>query len=82
MGSIIAIVSHFKHSVTYRENFPEAGDGWYEPPTGGNFIYCLQAGVSFGRQDISLRAGNIIAEDFKTVPVLPFFWQLGYNLRI
>lgn len=77
-----AIVSHFKHSATYRESFPEVGDGWYEPPTGGNFFYGLQAGVSFGKQDLYLRAGKVLAEDFKTVPMLPFYGQVGYNLRI
>jgi len=77
-----AIVSHFKHSTIYRENFPEVGDGWYEPPTGGNFFYGLQTGVTLGRQDIFLRAGKILADDFKTTPMLPFYGQLGWNLRI
>lgn len=77
-----AIVSHFRHSASYRESFPGVIDGWYEPATGGNFFYGLQAGVSFGKQDIFLRAGRLISEDFKSAPALPFYGQLGYNVRI
>src|SRR5687767_6367652 len=34
-----AIVTHFKHSALYKQNFPSVQDGWYEPATGGNFYY-------------------------------------------
>jgi hypothetical protein len=76
-----AIVTNFKHSQSYREVFPEVTDGWYSPPTGGNFYYGLQTGFSFKQHDIYLKAGKIITQDFKTEPTVPFFVQLGYNFR-
>ena len=42
-----AIVTHLKHSQSYRDVFPEVVNGWYSPPSGGNFYYGLQAGFSF-----------------------------------
>lgn len=76
-----AIVTHFRHSEIYKEQYPDVVDGWYEPATGGNFYYGLQAGFSFRNQDIYLRAGKILTQDFKTAPLLPFFGQLGYNIK-
>jgi hypothetical protein len=75
-----AIVTHFKHSPSYLEDFPTAQEGWYEA-TGGNFYYGLQAGFSFKRNDIYLKGGNLLQQDFKTKPFLPFYVQLGYNRR-
>lgn len=77
-----AIVSHFRHSDDYKENFPGVKDGWYEPSTGGNFFYGLQTGVSFRKTDIFLRAGKVLSQDFSSTPTLPFYGQLGYSLRI
>ena len=77
-----AIVTHFKHSEAFKQNFPSVKNGWYEPATGGNFYYGLQTGFSFGRSDIYLKAGNVIAQDFSTKPLLPFYMQVGYNIRI
>ncbi|NIF04473.1 hypothetical protein F3J23_03370 [Chryseobacterium sp. Tr-659] len=76
-----AIVTHFKHSGHYKEIYPGVKDGWYEPATGGNFYYGLQGGYSFTRQEIYLKVGNIISQDFKTKPHLPFFAQIGYNYK-
>jgi hypothetical protein len=76
-----AIVTHLKHSPYYREIFPEVKDGWYGPPSGGNFYYGLQTGFSFKQHDIYLKAGKIITQDFKTKPIVPFFAQLGYNFK-
>jgi hypothetical protein len=77
-----AIVTHFKHTDSYREIFPMVKDGWYEPPSGGNFYYGLQAGISRRRADIYLKASKVVTEDFQTTPVIAFAVQLGFNLRI
>lgn len=77
-----AIVSHFKHSDYYKENYYEdVKDGWYEPSTGGNLQYGLQTGYSFKKSDITLSLGKVVAQDFKTNPTLPFYMGLGYNFR-
>lgn len=76
-----AIVTHFKHPDLMKENFA-AKDGWYEPATGGNFYYGLQSGFSWRNHDLTIKAGKIITQDFKTEPILPFYIQLGYNLKI
>jgi len=76
-----AILTHFKHSKAYREQYLGVVDGWYEPATGGNFYYGLQTGFSFKRHDINLKAGKIITQDFKTKPLIPFYAELGYNMK-
>jgi hypothetical protein len=75
-----AIVTHFKHTPAYKENFPSVKDGWYEPATGGNFYYGLQTGFSFKRNDIYLKAGKVLTQDFNTKPTLPVYLQLGCNI--
>lgn len=77
-----AIVTHFKHSDWYKENiYDKVQDGWYEPATGGNFYYGLQGGYSMKKIDITLKAGKLLQQDFKSKPLLPFYGQLGANLR-
>jgi len=77
-----AIVTHFKHSKRYKEDiYPDVVDGWYEPATGGNFSYGLQSGYSFKKMDITIDVGNILTQDFKTTPTLPFYFRLGYNYK-
>ena len=77
-----AIVTNFKHSAAYREIYPLVEDGWYEPATGGNFNYGVQAGFSGKRQDFYIKAGKLITQDFKTAPFVPFYAQLGCNFKI
>jgi hypothetical protein len=77
-----AIVTNLKHSQSYRDVFPQVKNGWYSPPTGGNFYYGLQTGFSFKQHDIYLKAGKIITQDFKTKPTIPFFAQLGFNFKL
>lgn len=77
-----AIVSHFEHTPHYKEIFPEVKNGWYEPSTGGNFYYDIQGGYSFSHQEIYLKLGNIVSQDFKTKPQLPFLVQIGYNYKL
>lgn len=77
-----AIVTHFKHSQEYKNNFPDVQDGWFEPSTGGNFYYGIQSGISFKQHDIYLKAGRTVTQDFRTSPLIPFYAQLGYNLKL
>ena len=77
-----AIVSNLKHSQNYKDIFPEVTDGWYEPPSGGNYHYGIQTGFSFKQHDIYLKAGKLISQGFKTKPLVPYYAQLGYNFRI
>jgi hypothetical protein len=77
-----AIVTHFKHTASYKALFPLVKDGWYEPATGGNFYYGVQTGYSFKRNDIYLKAGKIISQDFQTQPLIPISVQLGFNWKI
>lgn len=76
-----AIISHFKHTQIYKNQFPGAVDGWYEPSMGGNFYYGIQGGISFSHNDLYLKAGKIVSQDFKTLPMIPLFAQIGYNFK-
>ena len=82
-----AFVSLFKYYVStintdlYKSNYPEVKDGWYEPSVGGNYYYNLKGGYSFGKNDITIVAGKIISQDFKTKPLFPIFTQIGYNIK-
>lgn len=77
-----AIITHFKNSENYKAIYPLAKDGWYEPSTGGNFYYGLQTGYSAKQADIYVKGGKIIAQDFETKPLVPFFIQLGIDVRL
>ena len=77
-----AISTNFKHSKSYRDQYPGVVDGWYEPATGGNFYYGLTTGYSFDKGDLSLKLGKVISQDFKVTPLIPFYLQLGYSLKL
>lgn len=77
-----AIVTHFKHKDIYKDVYPDVKNGWYEPTTGGNFNFGIQGGYSFDRSDLTLRAGKVMTEDFRTSPLVPFYLQLGYNYKL
>jgi hypothetical protein len=77
-----AVVTNFKHSQAYRHQYAGVVDGWYEPSTGGNFYFGAQVGYSFKAHDIYLKGGRIIAQDFETKPLMPFYFQLGYNFKM
>ena len=77
-----AIVTHVKNSTAMKENYPGAQDGWYQPATGGNFFYGLQAGYTLKNSDLTLKAGKVIEQDLKTEPMVPLYFQIGYNRRI
>jgi hypothetical protein len=42
----------------------------------------LQTGFSFGRNDIYLKGGKLVTQDFSTTPLLPYYFQVGYNIRL
>lgn len=75
-----AIVTHIKHSDLMKEYNPGVQTGWYIP-TGGNFIYGVQAGYSFNRNDVYAKVGKTVSQDFKTDPFVPYYFQLGWNLK-
>lgn len=77
-----AIVTNFKHSEWFKKNiYEDVQDGWYEPSTGGNFYYGLQGSYSMKKVDITIKAGRVLQQDFKSQPLLPFYGQLGLNFR-
>lgn len=76
-----AVMTHIKNGDYLHEYYPGIQDGWYIP-TGGNFFYGLQSGLSFGKSDVSLKVGKIITQDFKTTPLLPYYTELGFSHRI
>jgi len=76
-----AIATNFKHTDKYKDQYPGFANGWYKPATGGNFYYGLQGGFSLRKADITVRAGKLLTQDFKTAPIIPFYAELGCNLK-
>ncbi len=76
-----AITTQLKNSALMRQYYPEAKDGWYVP-TGGNFSYGIQTGYSFVNYDLHLRIGQVVTQDFKTTPMVPYYLQLGMNTKL
>ncbi len=78
-----AIVTHFYHTDSYKENILQnVHDGWFDPATGGNFLYGFQTGLSFKKSDITLNTGKVVSQDFKTTPLIPYYLTLGFNYKI
>ena len=77
-----AIVTHFKNSELYEDNYSGEQNGWYQPATGGNFFYGLQGGYSLRQISFYLKAGQVIEQDFKSSPMIPFYAQLGVNWKL
>jgi hypothetical protein len=75
-----AISTHIKNSKTMKSNYSNSVDGWYVP-TGGNFNYGIVSGYTFDSNDIYLKFGKRVTQDFKTTPTVPLYLQLGYNRR-
>jgi hypothetical protein len=76
-----AITTHLKHSALANEYTPGIKSGWYIPD-GGNFIYGLQAGYTFKRNDLYAKFGKTISQDLKNLPTVPFYFQLGLSVRL
>ena len=76
-----AIVTHFQHSQRAKGRYPDVIGGWYQPATGGNLYYGLQTGFSFWKNDLYVKAGKVINQNLKTTPLLPYYFQFGYNFK-
>jgi hypothetical protein len=76
-----AIVTHIRHSSLMLEYNPGLQSGWYIP-TGGNAFYGIQAGYSFKRNEVYTRFGKTTWQDFKTDSPVPYYFQLGWNLKL
>ncbi|MCU0432138.1 MAG: hypothetical protein MUC87_01635 [Bacteroidia bacterium] len=81
MGYDKSIVIHLKHGQAYKDNYAQVVDGWYQPDAGGNIYFGLTAGRSFGRSDITVKAGRMLTEQFKPMHALPLYFEIGYNLK-
>lgn len=75
-----AIATHIKNSDIMKDMYPDSEDGWYVP-TGGNFFYGLTGGYSFKTVDLYLEIGKAITQDFKTSPTIPYYAEVGVNLK-
>ena len=61
LGFDYALTTHIAHAQLYRDRvFENARDGWYVN-SGGNYRLGGQAGASFGRYELALRAGILRA---------------------
>ncbi len=75
-----AIVTQFKHKAIFRDNIYSAvKDGWYQASSGGNLYYGLQGGFSFRRSSLALSIGQVRTEALKTTPLVPLYFQVGYQ---
>jgi hypothetical protein len=75
-----AIVTHIKHSDLMKQYNPDLESGWYIP-TGGNFFYGLQTGYSFDKNEVYAKVGRVLTQDFKTTPLVPYYFQVGWNMK-
>lgn len=80
LGFQWSFATHVTHSNDYRMLvYPDARDGWY-----GNTAALLragvQAGVTFGGNDLVVRAG-MVRDDSGHAPLLPIYATLGYDRR-
>ncbi len=70
-----AFATHIENSDTYKmQVYADAKDGWYGN-TGGTLRTGIQGGVSFGGNDVILRAGMLQGA------LLPFYATIGYDRR-
>lgn len=75
-----ALATHIDHSDAYRMLvYADARDGWYGN-TGGLFRYGLQGGITFGGNDVVLRAGQL-RDVAGNPPLFPIYGTLSYDRR-
>ena len=75
-----ALTTYVAHTEAYRQNvYAGARDGWYSNPA-ANLRGGLQAGLSFGRYDVVLRAG-LVRDITGEPPLLPFYGTLAVNAK-
>jgi hypothetical protein len=77
LGFDYTLTTHVSASQTYRDSvYANARDGWYINP-GGNYRLGGQAGASFGRYDVVLRAG-LLREMYGAHPTFPMYATLAF----
>ena len=80
LGFDLALTTHVEHSDAYRMNVhSDAMDGWYAN-AGGNLRGGVQAGASFARYDVILRAGQV-RDVGGGPPLIPFYGTLTVATR-
>lgn len=75
-----AISSHLKHTEAMKEIYPTITDGWYVP-SGGQYYYGIQTGLTLNIIDISFKAGLTNAQGEDENALLPYYAQLGIMKR-
>ena len=75
-----AIATNIKNTDEMKTMYPDVQDGWYVP-TGGNFNFGIVSGYSFKSNDLYVKIGKSMTQDFKTTPAVPYYLQIGYNRR-
>ncbi len=75
-----AIATNIKNKDEMKTIYPDVRDGWYVP-SGGNFNYGIVSGYSFKSNDVYLKFGRTVTQDFKTSATVPYYLQVGYNRR-
>ena len=78
LGFDKAIITHVKHSPLMKAYNPTLVNGWYIP-TGGNFFFGIQGGLSLKKVDLNARVGKTLAQDFKSNALVPYYVQVGVN---
>lgn len=80
-GKDKSVVTHVKHTSSYRENFfNDAKDGWYLD-AGGYYRYGLAAGFAIGRMELSGRAGRQKTEKWNDMAA-PFYASFGLGVGL
>jgi len=80
LGFDWALATHVTHSDAYRMLvYADARDGWYGN-AGGTLRAGLQTGVSFGGNDVILRAGRL-ADIGGKPPMFPVYATVAYDRR-
>jgi hypothetical protein len=69
LGFDKAIVTHFKHTESYKQVYAKVQDGWFDPSTGGHFYYSILAGYSFKASDVYIKYGKITSQNFNSKPL-------------
>lgn len=75
-----SLLTHLKHSEAYKGNYAQVKDGWYDN-TANNQLLSLNTGYSFNKTDITLSLGVLTSDEFKSMPNLPVYVNIGINHR-
>lgn len=76
-----AIATNFQHSKEMHGLYADIQNGWYQPPTGGNFYCGLQGGVSFHTYDITAKGGRMVNDNFNTTPLINYYAMISVNKK-